>query len=180
MGNRIFGTGRAVIAFLLVGMLLACSGCMFSRPPEADKAQKLKRDAMARYVANTNAIHDAQQKAYKQQAAATAQALFEQGIERIKLKAGADGKVSAVDVAALVTEMSADREKYMADAEKRIEEIKVTIAEADRDIYSALKLDDLLERFNASGVDPAFAQSAIDSILEIARGATGKGGSGGK
>lgn len=171
MRDKIPIRARSVIAFLMLGLMLALSGC-FSRGPKGDDAQKLKRQALAQYVSNTNAIHAAQQKAYQAEVAANAQNLFNQGLARIKEKADADGKVSSADVVLWITQITSERDNYIAEGNKRVDEIRVTIAEADKDIYTALKLDDLLERFNESGVDAQFAQSAVDSILEIVKGTT--------
>ena len=163
-------SGRMFLVLGLVPFLaFGTSGCFFKRPAQADKAQELKVRALKEYVENTNAVHRAEQEAYRAEAKAHAQSLFNQGLAQVKAKAGPDGKVDAAEVVAWVQQLASERAQYEAKADTKVQEIKVVIAKADEDMYTALKLDALLERFNESGVDPAFAQSAMNSILEITR-----------
>jgi len=67
--------------------------------------------------------------------------------------------VPAADVEAWVEKIVAERDVYKQTAQSKVNEIHVLVLKADEDVYTALKLDDLLERFNDSGVDPAFGRS---------------------
>jgi len=161
---------RSVIALLLMSIMLSCVAC--ARPKGADAGQATKRKAIENYISNTAAIHVAEQKAYRCEAAAHAETLFNQGMEQMKRGAGPDGKVSAAEAAVFIHGVLKDRDAYNAAADTKVSEIQVLIAEADKDIFTALKLDDLLEAFNEAGVDPGFVETAVNQVLQIVRGVT--------
>jgi len=156
-----------LLLFVLLPLLLIASGC--SRTKEEADAQQLKRRALAQYVANTNAIHDAEQKAYVMSEKEHAETLLQQGLERLKEKAGPDGKVDPVAAKVWVQMLIRDRDAYIAKAHDNVAQIRVQISEADRDMYSALKLDELVERAAGQGIDIKTIQPFIDSILDIVK-----------
>ena len=61
------------------------------------------------------------------------------------------------------------RDAYIAKAHDNVAQIRVQISEADRDMYSALKLDELVERAAGQGIDIKTIQPFIDSILDIVK-----------
>lgn len=159
---------KTALIFAMTILLTLTTGCI-RRPPEADKAQDLKRRALQQYVENTNAVHRAEQETYLAVERKHAQTLFDNGLMQLKLKAGPDGKVDAADAAAWVQTLLASRDKYIEDAHANVSSIRATIDVVDRDMYTALKLDDLVERFAKQGIDPALIQSAVDSILSLTK-----------
>ena len=148
-------------------MLTCCVGC-FQQPPEAKAANDLKRKAMAQYVINTNLLHGAEQQAYFAAEKRTAQQLFDSGMKQMAALADANGKVDAVSVVTWIAKLTADKEAYISQAQGNVAAIQAQIAIADKDMYTALKLDDLVQQFAAQGFDLAQVQSAVDQILAIA------------
>ena len=153
---------------MTLALCVALAGC-FGRPAAVKEADETRLKAFNNYRTNTNAVHAAEQEAYREASMQTVEMFFNMDMAEIEKLTDVNGKVDASKAFALLRRAYENKDKNKAKVEAQVKRMNDLVQEADREFLVANKLDEMLGKFYDAGISAEDAQPYVNQILDMVR-----------